>query len=81
MTKLEILQQALEAREAEVLEYQINIEIFELTITALRSESDMEAFVQDLEARLSSSKHEQKKAQSILNSIKKLIEALLCTSK
>jgi hypothetical protein len=66
MNKLEILQNAKEAREAEVLEYQINIDNYRLAIDKASQDPDMVEFKTQLESLLTSSVLEQKKAKIML---------------
>ncbi len=75
MDKQEILTSARMAREAEVLEYQINIDNYRLAINKARPDTDLAEFVQQLEGLLASSLLEQKKAKVMLAVIVEQLEA------
>lgn len=75
MTKEETLQEALKAREEEVLMYQINIDNYERAVEKAQGDPDLEGFVQQLEELLVSSRIEQKKANIMLEVIKDQLEA------
>lgn len=70
MTKEETLQEALKAREEEVLMYQINIDNYERAIEKSNSDPELGEFVQRLEELLVSSRLEQKKAKIMLEVVK-----------
>ena len=63
MTKTEILQSALAAREADVLGYQINIDNYNLAIAKINAEhqgnEDLAAFREELQQRLAEEKRQQ----------------------
>ena len=74
-TKSEIIQNAIEAREQEVLLYQINIDNYELALEEIHSlpeleKVDLDSFVAQLEELLKSEKLEQKKAKIMLKVLK-----------
>jgi hypothetical protein len=79
MNKENILKMALEAREAEVLGYQINIDNFQLAIAFIDNMSDtdkseMADFRQDLTQRLAAERHQQKRAKIMLAVIRQQME-------
>jgi len=74
MSKLEILSEALKAREEEVLHYQINIDNYRLAIEKSKDDEELEEFVDRLRDLLASSLLEQKKAKIMLEVIKDQIE-------
>lgn len=78
MTKLEILQQALESRKQEVLLYQINIDNYTMAIQEIDASGDesMAEFRNRLVELLSTETAEQKKAQVLLTVIQKQVDAL-----
>jgi len=70
-----ILVTALEAREQEVLHYQINIDNYTLALERIaamsaQEQSDLSAFKDQLQSLLASEKAEQKKAQIMLDVIR-----------
>ncbi|NLY59644.1 MAG: hypothetical protein GX071_14070 [Gammaproteobacteria bacterium] len=65
----EILTSALEAREREVIEYQVNIDNFTSAIQKCGDDPELAEFRGNLEALLSSSKLEQRKAEIMLEVI------------
>lgn len=75
-TRKEILAAALDAREQEVMHYQINIDNYRLAIAEIdrRNDSDLVEFRKQLEELLSSSIREQKKAQIMLDVIASQLE-------
>jgi len=70
MTKEETLQEALKAREEEVLVYQINIDNYERAIEKSNDDPELGDFVKQLNELLASSKLEQKKSKIMLEVIK-----------
>jgi hypothetical protein len=72
---LEILQSALEGREKEITEYQVNIDNFRLAIEEIGNDADLQEFKQNLENLLASSLLEQKKAAVMLRVIKRQLES------
>jgi len=74
MSKLEILSEALKAREEEVLHYQINIDNYRLAIEKSKDDEELVEFVDRLRDLLASSLLEQKKAKIMLEVIKDQIE-------
>lgn len=74
MTKIEILTEALKAREAEVLHYQINIDNYERAILKAKLDTEMAEFVMRLEELLSSSRIEQKKAIIMRDVVREQLE-------
>lgn len=77
MTRLEILKSALEAREQELLSYQINIDNYALAIAHVEAsnDEDLNEFCSQLKDRLTTETLEQKKARVIYDVIKKQLEA------
>ena len=67
--KLSILKLALEGRNAELLNYQINIDNYVLAIARINSDyadnSDLQAFRADLQARLDEERRQQLRSQVI----------------
>jgi len=76
MNKQEILEQALTARIAEVMHYQINIDNYTLAIQRIDElkDEELEEFKQRLTELLAAEKLEQKKSQVILHVIKQQLE-------
>jgi ribosomal protein L14E/L6E/L27E len=76
MNKQEILEQALTARIAEVMQYQINIDNYTLALQRIDDlkDEELEEFKQRLTELLASEKLEQKKSQVILHVIKQQLE-------
>ena len=74
MSKLEILSEALKAREEEVLHYQINIDNYRLAIEKSNGDDELSEFVDRLRDLLASSLLEQKKAKIMLEVIRDQIE-------
>jgi hypothetical protein len=68
-TKLEILTQAKEVREQEVLEYQINVDNYVLGIAQLEASGEQPEFKVQLEQLLSDTRREMGKAQLMLDVI------------
>ena len=62
----EILTAAVEAREREVTEYQVNIDNYVLAIEHIGDDPDLQDFKNHLQSLLASSILEQKKAQVLL---------------
>lgn len=83
MNKHTILTQALQAREEEVLGYQINIDNFALAIAHIDAMPDderaeMAEFRTDLANRLAAERHQQKRAAIMLAVIRQQVEANTC---
>jgi hypothetical protein len=78
MTKLETLSQARDARVAEVLYYQINIDNYTLAIEEIDrlQDAELSEFKQQLQSMLKSEILEQKKAKVLLTVIEKQLELL-----
>jgi hypothetical protein len=79
MTRKDILVKSLDAREQEVMHYQINIDNYTLALTEIESMSpddrtELSAFSEQLRNLLASEKLEQKKAKIMLAVIKKQME-------
>jgi hypothetical protein len=74
MSKLEILSEALKAREEEVLHYQINIDNYRLAIEKSKDDEELAEFVERLRELLASSLLEQKKAKIMLEVIREQVE-------
>ncbi|WP_068305911.1 hypothetical protein [Pararhodobacter sp. CCB-MM2] len=70
----DILTGALEAREKEVTEYQVNIDNFRLAIAEIGDDPELQGFKESLQGLLASSVLEQRKAQIMLTVIKKQVE-------
>lgn len=70
----ELLAAALDARIKEVTEYQVNINNFLLAIEKIGSDASLQAFKEQLQDLLSSSIHEQCKANIMLEVIKSQME-------
>lgn len=62
LTKNDILSQAFQAREDEVLHYQINIDNYERAIQKAKNDEELSEFVEKLNELLVSSRLEQKKS-------------------
>lgn len=78
-TKQEILLASLEAREQEVMHYQINIDNYTLALEEIESlpeteRIELEGFADQLRGLLTSEILEQKKAKIMLSVIKKQVE-------
>lgn len=65
----ELLLSALDARQREVTEYQVNIDNFGMAIERIGDDPDMQDFKEHLKSLLSSSIIEQKKAKIMLSVI------------
>ena len=74
MTREETLQEALKAREEEVLMYQINIDNYERAIVKSECDPELAEFVERLNELLASSRLEQKKAKIMLDVLREQIE-------
>ena len=74
--KKEILSAALNGREKEVIEYQINIDNYVLAIERIGDDPDLQDFKARLQDLLASSRLEQKKAQVMLDVIKQQLDTL-----
>lgn len=74
MTKEETLKSALQAREEEVLHYQINIENYVRAIEKSKSDPELSEFVDCLVELLASSRLEQKKATIMRDVIREQLE-------
>jgi hypothetical protein len=76
MNKKEILTDALQQRDIEILGYQINIDNYKLAIDLAKKDPDLESFTENLHNLLISSILEQKKAKIMYEVIKKQVEEL-----
>jgi hypothetical protein len=76
MDKATTLAEAKKHRENEVLEYQINIDNYRLAIQKAAQDPDMVEFKAQLESLLTSSIHEQKKAQIMLEVVTEQLNAM-----
>lgn len=69
MTRTDILTQALEGRDAELLSYQINIDNYRLAIAKITADhpenDDLAAFREELEARLAEELRQQLRSRII----------------
>ena len=65
----EILTTALEAREKELIEYQVNIDNYRLAIEHIGSDEELQSFREQLQNLLASSLLEQKKSRIIFEVI------------
>jgi hypothetical protein len=79
MTKQEILTAAFEARQAEVMHYQINIDNYTIALTEIRNlpegeQDELRTFADQLAGLLASEKLEQKKARIMLAVIQQQLE-------
>jgi hypothetical protein len=79
-TREEILASALEAREQEIMHYQINIDNYTLALEEISQLSvderaELSAFAEQLRTLLTSEKLEQKKAQIMYSVVKKQVDA------
>ena len=77
-TREEILAMSLEAREAEVMNYQINIDNYAIALEEIGNlppdeRTELSAFADQLRTLLTSEKLEQKKAKIMLSVIKKQV--------
>lgn len=66
----QILNDALEQRQREVVEYQINIDNYRLALERVGNDPDLQDFKEHLQHLLKTSIIEQKKAQIILDVVK-----------
>lgn len=73
----EILTTALEGRERELIEYQVNIDNYRLAIEHIGSDEELQPFREQLQNLLASSLLEQKKSQVILTVIKQQLDSAL----
>lgn len=78
-TREEILAASLEAREQEVMHYQINIDNYTIALAEIRKLSDeeqgeLQPFADQLRGLLASEKLEQKKAKIMLAVVKQQLE-------
>jgi hypothetical protein len=71
----EILTTALEGRERELIEYQVNIDNYRLAIEHIGSDEELQPFREQLQGLLASSLLEQKKSQVILTVIKQQLDS------
>lgn len=71
---LEILRSALEAREREVTEYQVNIDNFVLAIEKCKADPELDDFRANLASLLQANRLEQKKARVMLEVIRQQLE-------
>lgn len=80
MNKKEILKEALEAREREIFEYQINIDNFERAIKKIQIEhignEEIVKFGQHIDGLLNSNRIEQTKAKIIRDVIAEQLQEL-----
>jgi hypothetical protein len=76
MDKKQILTDALQQRDVEILGYQINIDNYKLAIDLAKKDPDLESFTENLHNLLESSILEQKKAKIMYEVIKKQLEEL-----
>jgi hypothetical protein len=79
-TREEILASALEAREQEIMHYQINIDNYTLALDEISQLSvderaELSAFADQLRTLLASEKLEQKKSKIMYSVIKKQVDA------
>jgi hypothetical protein len=79
-TREEILASALEAREQEVMHYQINVDNYTLALDeisqlSVEERAELSAFSDQLRTLLASEKLEQKKAKIMLSIIRKQVNA------
>jgi chromosome segregation ATPase len=79
-TREEILASALEAREQEIIHYQINIDNYTLALDEISQLSvderaELSAFAEQLRTLLASEKLEQKKSKVMFSVIKKQVDA------
>jgi hypothetical protein len=79
-TREEILASALEAREQEIMHYQINIDNYTLALDEISQLSvderaELSAFADQLRTLLTSEKLEQKKAKIMYSVVKKQVDA------
>lgn len=79
-TREEILASALEAREQEVMHYQINIDNYTLALDemskmSVEERAELSGFADQLRALLASEKLEQKKAKIMLAVVQKQLNA------
>jgi hypothetical protein len=79
-TREEILASALEAREQEIMHYQINIDNYTLALDEISQLSvderaELSAFAEQLRTLLTSEKVEQKKAKIMYSVVKKQVDA------
>jgi len=72
--RLELLTSSLDGRIREVTEYQVNIDNFRLAIEAIGDDPELVGFREQLEDLLQSSRLEQRKAQVMLDVIRKQVE-------
>lgn len=72
--RLELLKSSLEGRIREVTEYQVNIDNFRLALEAIGDDPELAEFRAQLEDLLQSSRLEQRKAQVMLDVIRKQVE-------
>lgn len=73
--KQQILSTALEARQREVTEYQVNIDNFRLAIDKIGNDVELAEFKTQLEGLLKSSLYEQRKAKIMLEVIQSQLES------
>lgn len=79
-TREEILASALEAREQEIMHYQINIDNYTLALEEISQLSvderaELSAFAEQLRTLLASEKLEQRKSKIMYSVIKKQVDA------
>ena len=71
----EILTTALEGRERELIEYQVNIDNYRLAIERIGDDEELQDFKKQLQNLLSSSLLEQKKSRIILEVIQSQLDS------
>jgi len=79
-TRSEILASALEAREQEIMHYQINIDNYTLALDeigklSVEERAELSAFADQLRSLLASEKLEQKKSKIMLTVLQKQVDA------
>ena len=75
MTRHEILTQNIEARENNIMGYQINIDNYRAAIVDIEANHpDLAAFADELRQRLDAELYEQRKEQIMLNALKVNLE-------
>lgn len=72
--KKELLKNALTTRMNEVTEYQVNVDNFRLAIEKIGEDPFLQEFKKQLEELLSSTLHEQRKSQIMLEVIQSQLE-------
>lgn len=72
----ELLLSALDAREREVTEYQVNIDNFSLAVERIGDDAELQDFKSNLQNLLTSARLEQRKAKLMLDVIKSQLEGV-----